>query len=104
MAKTDRSTDRAYRVSKAAFRAECEAADAPCWLCTQAIDYQAAPDEYANDSRYELDHYFPVSTHKDLETDPANFRPSHAGCNRERGNEAPAPPIGIPSRDWLGAA
>lgn len=89
-------------VLRPAFFVECKAAGLPCWLCDMAIDYDAEPDDYANDSRFQLDHYHPSSTHPELHEDPANFRPSHAGCNRERGNEMPSPSLfGTRSRDWM---
>ena len=83
------------------FRAVCEAADAVCWLCTMPIDYQAPWNDWANDSRFQLDHYWPVSTHPELQEDPANAKASHAGCNRERGNKPPRPGLGIPSQVWF---
>ena len=84
------------------FRTECEKADAPCWVCEGAkpIDYKAKHNDYANDLRFQLDHYFPVSTHPHLQEDRSNFRASHAGCNRDRGNQAPDGDLGIPSRIW----
>lgn len=91
---------RNMRKVKAEFRAECKAANRPCWLCGLDIDYEAPHDDYSNDDRFELDHYYPASTHPEHYEDPANFRPSHAGCNRERSNNAPRPSLGILSRQW----
>lgn len=81
------------------FKAECREADAVCWLCLQLIDYDADPtiDDYA----FQLDHYFPWSTHKELREDPENFRASHRLCNITRGNELPRPGLGTTSRDWF---
>ena len=92
---------RRMRDAKATFRAECAADDAPCWLCGTSIDYDAAHDDYDNGERFELDHYYPASTHPQHYDDPANFRASHADCNRERSNDAPRPSIGTTSRRWL---
>jgi 5-methylcytosine-specific restriction endonuclease McrA len=89
------------RLLRRVFREECEAADMPCWMCTRVIDYDAAHDDYANESRFQLDHFFPVSTHPDWAEDPANFRASHAGCNLERGNRAPRGGLGSLSREWV---
>lgn len=86
---------------KAQFKAECAAEYLPCWICTLPIDYTAPYNDWGNDDRYELDHYYPASTHPEHFEDPANFRPSHAGCNRHRSNKAPRPPLGTPSRRWL---
>jgi len=98
-----RSTSRAYRSDKRDFRDAAAEADIPCWLCSQAIDYDAAHDEYGNDDRYELDRYYPVSTHPELEEDPANWRASHAGCNRARSNKTVTSTLaGTLSRDWTG--
>lgn len=93
---------RAFNELRAEFRAQCVEEDAPCWLCGQRnIDYPAPFDDYSNDDRFQLDHYWPVSTHPELQADPANFRASHAGCNRERGNKPPRPGLGIPSQVWV---
>lgn len=83
------------------FRNQCQADDAPCWLCGMKIDYDAPHNDYGNDDRFELDHLYPVSIRPDLQEDPANFRASHSGCNRERGNGDPAPELGILSRAWV---
>lgn len=97
---TKRTNTRRQHKQRVDFRAECAAADLPCWLCNQPIDYAAAHDDYGNDDRFQEDHYFPVSTHPELQDDPENTRPSHAGCNRERGNGTPAATLGIPSQEW----
>lgn len=94
-----KNTRRAHK-QRAEFRAQCEAEHAPCWMCQLPIDYAAAWDDFTNDDRFQEDHFFPVSTHPELEDDPDNKRPSHAGCNRERGNGSPPASIGIPSREW----
>lgn len=82
------------------FRADCAAADAACWLCGQEIPYDVPFDDYANDDRFQLDHFYPVSTHPELAEDRANFRASHCGCNRERSDKAPMPTLGTLSRAW----
>lgn len=93
---------RAFNALRSAYREQSATTNAPCWLCGQQnIDYDAPYDDYSNDSRFQLDHYWPVSTHPELQEDPANFRPSHAGCNRERGNKAPRPGLGAPSQAWV---
>ena len=87
-----------YQALRSEFRLACADADSPCWICGQPIAYDE-PDGTTEDS-FELDHYYPVSTHPHLELDPANFRPSNMRCNRSRGNGAPAPLIDNTSRDW----
>lgn len=96
-----RSSSRRFKNDRTKFRTDCELDQLSCWLCGQAIDYEAPHDDYANDDRFELDHYYPVSTHPELQEDPANFRPSHAGCNRARGNSTVTSTLaGTLSRDW----
>lgn len=97
---------RNMRKVSAQFRAACEAepqpdgtVGRPCWLCGESIDY-TLPSGTGEDDSFERDHYFPASTHPDLYEDPANFRPSHAACNRERSNNAPHPSLGVLSRAW----
>ncbi|WP_228044885.1 HNH endonuclease [Rhodococcus pyridinivorans] len=90
-------TGRRWRELKAAFRAECEANNAPCWMDGQPIDYAAGDD--MPDS-FTVDHFHPVSTHPELGNDPANLRPAHRACNLARGNgEAPLS-LGSLSEDW----
>jgi hypothetical protein len=95
-----RTNTRADHANRADFRAECEKKKLVCWICGMAIDYDAPFDDYHNDDRFQEDHFWPVSTHPELQHDPANKRPSHAGCNRERGNGAPIASLGTPSQDW----
>jgi 5-methylcytosine-specific restriction endonuclease McrA len=89
---------------KATFREECATEDQPdgtrgrpCWLCGMPIDYDMPDSEHA----FNLDHYYPASTHPEHYEDPANFRASHAKCNQVRGNNPPRPLLGVPSRQWL---
>ena len=71
---------------------------ANCWLCQQRIDYQAAPGT-TGDS-HELDHFYPVSTHPELQEDSAGFRHSHRDCNNERGNRTPRGGLGEQPTNW----
>lgn len=97
-----RKITRQFIKDRATFKAQCAEQDAACWLCGQKhIDYEAAHDDYDNGNRFELDHFYPVSTHPDLQHDPANFRPSAHDCNNDRGNGAPRPGLGILSQDWV---
>lgn len=100
MAGTRTNTRRQHK-QRHEYRAECEATNAPCWLCGLPIDYTAAWDDWTNDDRFQEDHFWPVSTHPHLQDDPTNKRPSHAGCNRDRGNGAPVVDLGPPSREWV---
>ena len=69
-----------------------------CWICRQRIDYDAAPG--TTDDSHELDHYYPVSTHPDLQEDPAGFRHAHRACNGARGNQVPTAGLGQTIPDW----
>lgn len=89
---------RNMRKVTAEFFVQCRAADEPCWLCHMAIDYEVEPN--STDQSFNRDHYYPASTHPEHYEDPANFRASHALCNRMRSNNAPRSPLGILSRDW----
>lgn len=94
----DGQTSRRYRKLRRAFRAEGEAAQAPCWICRMPIDYAIPwPDEES----WELDHLYPRSTHPQHAEDPANFRHSHRRCNGQRGNTTTITSIGTPSRQWI---
>jgi hypothetical protein len=95
---------RNMREQKRIFRETCEnevqadgSVGAPCWLCGQPIDY----DDPTSGHRFELDHYYPASTHPEYYEDPANFRPSGRDCNRERSNRPPRPGLGSLSRVWF---
>ena len=87
-----------YQQLRATFRAACEVADEPCWMDGQPIAYDEK--DSSTDDSFELDHYYPVSTHPDKEMDVANFKASHMSCNRRRGNGPPLPQINNPSRNW----
>lgn len=69
-----------------------------CWLCGEAIDYTipAGSAPYA----HELDHFYPVSTHPELQEDPANFRHSHQLCNQQRGAGSPSVDLGEQVAPW----
>lgn len=71
-----------WRQIASAFRDRCRANNAPCWLCGQAIAYDAAAQ---TESAFEADHKLPVETHPHLAFMPSNLRPSHSSCNRSRG-------------------
>ncbi len=72
---------------------------AQCWLCRMRIDYEV-PASTTPDS-HNLDHYFPVSTHPELQDDPDNWRHSHASCNQSRGNgDAGENGLGEPMPGW----
>jgi len=95
-----RTSTRSGKRLRKEFREQCEKVNAPCWMDGMPIDYTAPWDDFGNDDRYQMDHFFPVSTHPGLQDDPTNFRASHAGCNLARSNGDPVAPLGIPSRDW----
>ncbi|MBT2266307.1 HNH endonuclease [Rhodococcus erythropolis] len=92
----ERSTRR-HKALRAEFRQQCENRRSPCHLCSQPIDYGVPKD---NPDAFELDHFYPVSTHPALVDDPANFRPSHKSCNGSRGNAEVTPTLGSLSEEW----
>lgn len=79
------------------YRAACERASAVCHLCGQGIDYTIPPGE---GDAFEVDHFYPVSTHPHLYEDVGNFRPSHKTCNANRGSKDVVPTLGPPSENW----
>ncbi len=87
------------KAGRKTFRAECEAADEPCWICTQRINYAAS--QYDEDT-FELDHFHPVSTHPELAEDPTNWRAAHRRCNQVRGADTMRAELGTLSRAWFG--
>lgn len=73
------------------------AANVPCWICGQPIDYRA---EAGTPDAWEPDHVQPVADHPELAFDPGNIRPAHCSCNRSRKNTGAGEQIGVPSRIW----
>lgn len=57
--------------------------DANCHICHGLIDYDAEPG--TTPDSHNLDHYYPVSTHPELQEDWDNFRHAHTLCNQQRG-------------------
>lgn len=89
------------------YRAECDAASLPCWLCRQPIDYtlRHRPRRPIPDGAFEADHFRAWADFPHLRMDRANLRPSHHSCNRARSNRAPEVAravlaLGEPSREW----
>lgn len=99
--------DPRYKALIRSFRAECEQASTPCWLCRQPIDYRLRhrPGRPIPDGAFEADHYKTWSEYPHLRMDRANLRATHHSCNRRRSNK-PADEsravlaLGEPSRDW----
>lgn len=75
---------RAWRVLKDSFRKRCQELDARCWICDQAINYQA---NWREPTSFEADHVQPVTTHPHLALLMSNLRPAHQSCNRARGTK-----------------
>lgn len=107
MGKNHKSTRR-MKSLRAKFREACAAqvnddgsVGAPCWLCPRPIDYDAAYDDWKNDWRFQLDHFYVVDDYPELQEDWDNFRASHAACNNRRSNKPPRPAIGNRSQSWV---
>jgi len=77
-------SDRQYRRLRAQFRYDCERNKLACSICFQPIDYRLRRPH--NDA-WELHHERPTSTHPHLMMVRANWRPSHASCNKSQGNK-----------------
>ena len=96
---------RRYMKLRKVFLAECEAVNAPCWLCGQQIDYRVPHKDpktgAVNKEAFELDHAYPRSTHPELAEDPSNFRPSHRACNLKRSDGKGDLPMGSVSARFL---
>ena len=75
-----------------------KARNAKCWICGEAIDYEAKPS--STPDSYEPDHYFPVASHPELALVPDNIRPATKRCNRARRNKAGITDLGKRTRDW----
>ena len=100
-----RLDSRRYRAMRKAFRDECEAVAASCWLCNQPIDYSIPWKDpltgQINDDAFELDHLYSRSKNPELTLDKANFRPSHRSCNRAKSNKMPSGGLGSLKRKWF---
>lgn len=91
-----RSTRR-YKTTRTTFRNDCATANEPCWLCGKPINYDLPPE---HPDSFSLDHAYPRNTHPELAEDPANYRPSHLDCNKQRGDREPHIQLGSPSEHW----
>jgi len=70
-----------YKARRARLRRESQAANAPCWICGDAIDWQAGPTDPWS---FQADHVVPRSPSSPL-------APSHRHCNAARARaERPA--------------
>lgn len=93
-----RRETRAYTQARNRFFNQGKQENAPCWLCGQPIDYNAKPG--TSPDSHNLDHYYPVSTHPELQHDPANFRHAHMECNIRRGNGLARKNLGKQIPQW----
>lgn len=76
-----------YEAGRAASLADDKATrdTSNCWLCHLPINYDAPPS--STPDSHNLDHYYPVDTHPELQEDPSNFRHAHFLCNIKRSNK-----------------
>lgn len=91
-----RSTRRWRTLRDALYRRD-RAANAPCWICGQPIDYRA---KAGTPDAWEPDHVRPVDRFPELAYDPGNIAPAHCSCNRSRGSGGAGGTLGTPSRAW----
>jgi len=85
-----------WRSIKREFFNRCRAVKATCVHCDQPIDYNAQPQS-AN--AFEADHRLPVKSHPHLAYAISNLQPSHASCNRVRGDRPMQSSAWVPA-DW----
>jgi hypothetical protein len=95
---TARTSTRRSKAQHKAFFEQGKRDNAPCWLCGQPISYDVPPG--TTPDSHELDHYYPVSTHPELQDDPTAWRHSHRLCNEKRSNNTPMPGLGDTITDW----
>lgn len=76
---------RPWRREAAAYRRECEARQAGCWICqgTRGPIQYDAPDR--SPFSFSIDHKTPTSRGGDM-VRRSNFAPAHYSCNASRGN------------------
>src|SRR5690606_11175882 len=70
-----RTNDRVYQKKRAALKKQ----RLPCWLCGEAIDYQAPP---GHPMSFEADHVVSLQSGG---SNRGELRPAHSRCNRRRG-------------------
>lgn len=92
-----RDTPTWRRMRLACFRRD-RAANAPCHICGQPIDYALAPS--STPDAWEPDHRFTVAAHPELAEVPGNVLASHRRCNRARGSKAGISNLGERTREW----
>ncbi len=90
-----RKTTRWQKLRRLLYRRD-RAANAPCWVCGQPIDYRARP---GTPDAWEPDHVRDVKHWPELAFEPTNIRACHCSCNRSRGTREVAG-TGKPSRPW----
>jgi hypothetical protein len=86
-----------YQRDRAAKKREWKAAKRPCHLCGQRLDYDLPKTDPMH---FQLDHIRSRKTHPHLETDPLNWAPSHARCNKGKQAGPMAPGLGTTSEQW----
>ncbi|MFI6819254.1 HNH endonuclease [Nonomuraea sp. NPDC050328] len=67
-----------------------------CWICGEEIDMAAPP---RTPRSWSLDHVVPLDK-GGAETDPANARAAHYGCNSSRGSRMATRSKTTTSRRW----
>ena len=92
-----RTTQAWRRIRKLAYERD-KAADAPCAICHQPIDYSLRPSSCG--MAYEPDHIHDVRRHPELADCLDNTQAAHTSCNRSKKDKATVDPLGNQSRDW----
>lgn len=92
-----RDTQTWRRLRLQCFRRD-KAANAPCALCGDPIDYTLKPSSCRD--AWEPDHKLPIDTHPQFAEVPENIQPAHLRCNRAKRNKAGVNNLGERSREW----
>lgn len=98
----------AYKSGVEKFRTACSqqrnkdgSRGAPCWLCSQPIQYNL---RFPHPGSFSVDHVIPADERPDLMLDTANWAASHFSCNSARGGQSDdlysPSALGVPSEAW----
>lgn len=86
-----------YRKQRAACKREWAAANRPCHLCQQPIDYTLTKED---PEHFQLDHVKSRKRFPHLEHEPSNWAPSHASCNKRKSDNDADAGLGTTSENW----
>lgn len=89
---TSQRRDYRWEKLRAQLKARYRASGAPCHLCVARGDIEQSQIDYSAPrfapNGFELDHIKPWRLYPHLRYEPANCKPAHSRCNRQRRDEA----------------